>query len=120
MDNQELTPEQQAEAVYGYVAQQLQSGQSRHRVVEDLTNKGMASLTAEEVVDDVVTMRKKAYRNAGKRNMVIGALWCVGGIAVTAITYQAATGGGVYVVTWGAIIFGAIQFFRGLGQMWGG
>ena len=28
----------------------------------------------------------------------------------------AATGGGKYVVAWGAIVFGAIQFFRGLIQ----
>jgi hypothetical protein len=43
-----------------------------------------------------------------------GGLWCVGGIIVTAVTYSAASGGGSYVVAWGAILFGAIQFFRGL------
>ncbi|MDI1481492.1 hypothetical protein [Polyangium sp. y55x31] len=51
----------------------------------------------------------------GKRDMVVGGLWCVGGIAVTAITYaSAANGGGRYVMAWGAIIFGGIQFVRGL------
>ena len=53
-----------------------------------------------------------------KRNMVVGGLWCVGGIAVTAVTYSGASdGGGHYVVAWGAIIFGAIQFVRGLVQL---
>jgi len=55
-----------------------------------------------------------AVRAASNRNMFIGGLWCVGGIAVTAITYTAASGGGTYFVAWGAIVFGAIQFIRGL------
>ncbi len=46
--------------------------------------------------------------------MVFGALWCIGGIVVTVVTYSAAASGGTYVVAWGAIVFGAIQFFRGL------
>jgi len=58
-------------------------------------------------------------RSQGVRNMVIGGLWCVGGILVTAITYGAASsgsGGGSYVIAWGAIVFGAIQFFKGVFQ----
>jgi hypothetical protein len=54
-----------------------------------------------------------------KKNMLYGALWCIGGIVVTAATYSSAEGGGRYVVAWGAIIFGAIQFFRGLAQLGG-
>ena len=53
---------------------------------------------------------------SGKKNMIYGALWCIGGIVVTAVTYSAASGGGTYIVAWGAIIFGAIQFFYGLMQ----
>jgi predicted RNA-binding Zn-ribbon protein involved in translation (DUF1610 family) len=56
----------------------------------------------------------------GPRNMILGGLFCVGGILVTAITYSAAASnptGGRYFVAWGAILFGAIQFFKGLFQM---
>jgi hypothetical protein len=55
-------------------------------------------------------------RSAAEKSMLYGALWCMGGIAVTATTYLAASGrgGGKYVIAWGAILFGAIQFFRGL------
>jgi hypothetical protein len=36
-------------------------------------------------------------------------------LVVTAITYgMASSRGGIYIATWGAVIFGAIQFFRGL------
>lgn len=50
----------------------------------------------------------------GRANALIGALFFFGGIIVTIVTYTAAEGGGTYVVAWGAIIFGAIQMFRGL------
>lgn len=54
--------------------------------------------------------------NPGGRNMLIGACWCIGGIVVTAATYSAAQGDGTYVVAWGAIVFGSIQFLRGVFQ----
>ncbi len=53
----------------------------------------------------------------GLRNMAIGAVVCIIGIAVTAATYSAASSGGHYIVAWGAIVFGAIQFFKGLFQL---
>jgi hypothetical protein len=52
----------------------------------------------------------------GRKNMLYGALWCVGGTVVTAVTLSMASSGGTYVVAWGAILFGGIQFFKGLYQ----
>jgi len=55
----------------------------------------------------------------GQRNMLYGALWCTGGIIITLVTYGMASsgsGGGTYVIAWGAVLFGAIQFFKGLFQ----
>ncbi|HEX4612874.1 MAG TPA: hypothetical protein VH092_32075 [Urbifossiella sp.] len=43
-----------------------------------------------------------------------GALWCAGGILVTLLTFQS---GGTVVIAWGAIVFGGIQFFRGMNQL---
>jgi len=48
------------------------------------------------------------------RLMVSGALWAIGGTLVTAVTYNAAKDGGVYIIAWGAILFGALDFLRGL------
>jgi hypothetical protein len=56
-------------------------------------------------------------QQGGSRDMVIGGLVCVVGIIITVATYSAATSdghGGTYVVTWGAILFGGIQFCRGI------
>jgi len=55
----------------------------------------------------------------GKRDMVVGGLWCGGGIAVTLYTHAAAAGGGTYIVAWGAILFGGIQFLRGVAHYLG-
>jgi hypothetical protein len=56
-------------------------------------------------------------RAAAHNRMVSGALWCVGGIVVTVFSYMFAAsgpGGGTYIIAWGAIVFGAIRFFRAL------
>jgi len=55
----------------------------------------------------------------GSKNMLIGALWAIGGTLVTVVTYSAASGGGTYVVTYGAIAVGGIQFLVGLFQYLG-
>ena len=59
-------------------------------------------------------------RALGMRNMAIGGLWCVGGLAVTVISYSSAvTNGGGYIVTFGAILFGLLQFLKGAVQISG-
>jgi hypothetical protein len=63
------------------------------------------------------TQQRKTPTSIAKRNMTVGGLWCGGGIAVTAFTYASASGGGTYVVAWGAIIFGGYQFLKGLTQL---
>ena len=55
---------------------------------------------------------------AGYRNMLFGGLWAVGGIAMSVLTYQNAHElGGRYVVAYGAIFAGIVQFIRGLTQL---
>jgi hypothetical protein len=78
--------------------------------------------TAEQLLAEA--QRSQAYevearrikREAGTRNMWIGGAICIVGIVVTSISYSAASseGGGRYIVAWGAILFGAIRFVRGL------
>lgn len=55
----------------------------------------------------------------GTKNMGMGALWAIGGTVVTVVTLSAASGGGTYVVAYGAIGIGAIQFVVGLVQYMG-
>jgi VIT1/CCC1 family predicted Fe2+/Mn2+ transporter len=52
-----------------------------------------------------------------RRNMVVGGISFLAGVLITIVTYAAAADGGTFVVAWGAILFGAIQFFKGLVQL---
>lgn len=46
-----------------------------------------------------------------KRHMIYGALWFIGGSLITVISLTNGNGG---VITYGAIIYGIYDFFRGL------
>ncbi|XBQ16146.1 MAG: DUF533 domain-containing protein [Oceanicaulis sp.] len=50
------------------------------------------------------------------RNIVIGGGIATVGIIITLATYSNASAGGSYVVTWGAIVFGGVQFLVGVGE----
>lgn len=68
-----------------------------------------------QVISDNAAPKGKPTKAIGMKNMRIGALWFFGGIIVTVASYMM-TGGSGYLITWGAVIFGAIQFFQGLMQ----
>jgi hypothetical protein len=94
--------------------QQLQSGRSTTTAVLTLTSAGV---NEKDATDFVIAANKRiteAKRKQASRDILYGSLWCGGGLIVTMVTYGMATGGGSYMVAWGAIIFGAIQLFRGL------
>lgn len=54
--------------------------------------------------------------SSAQRDLLVGGVVCVIGVVVTVVTFSAASGpgGGRYVVAWGAILFGGIQFLKGL------
>jgi hypothetical protein len=113
---QAITPEQFIDAVYSFAAQLLMDGVAPAEIEKRLVEKGLDAESAQIVVTNLKAARSKAMKEAGQKNMLYGALWCIGGLIVTAVTFQAAAGGGSYVIAWGAILFGGIQFFRGLMQ----
>ena len=66
-----------------------------------------------------IKQRPIINKNTGKKNMLYGTLWFVGGLVVTVGTLSAASGGGTYIIAWGALLFGGIQFVQGLIQYLG-
>lgn len=114
--------EKAVEAIYTYAAALLKAGKSRAEVEDALVEKGIERKTAEVVVGKIVAdpalMKGSDERDKGFSDMVIGGLIALVGIVVTAATYSSASeGGGRYVIAWGAIVFGAIRFFKGLAKM---
>lgn len=81
-----------------------------------LTQRGVDTDTAFAAIEKVENQLKGVDIKAGRKDMIWGALWFIGGSLVTLITYSNASSspsGGRYTVAYGAIIFGLIQFFRG-------
>lgn len=58
-------------------------------------------------------------RPSGRQDLVVGALWFAGGVLITYGSYVVATegGGGQYVITTGAIVYGAVRMVRGLSRL---
>jgi hypothetical protein len=109
--------QQMVASIYRFAAQEMRTGRSDWEVTKMLEERGLDKQSANVIVQNLSAARTKAKRDAALRSMAIGALFCIGGIIVTAATYNAAAsnpGGGRYVVAWGAVIFGGLQFFRGL------
>lgn len=49
-----------------------------------------------------------------RKDMIAGALWCIGGLLVTYLTYYFAKSGGTYTVAYGAVVYGGFQGLKGL------
>jgi len=120
-----LTEEEQKaiEKLSAAVAKELAEGKKKEEVTKKLLKQGWPKESANNFVENI-NQALERYKNSPegqrilaskyKRHMIYGVLWAVGGTAVTAATYSAASSGGVYFVAWGAILFGIIDFFRGL------
>jgi hypothetical protein len=113
----EKTQEEYVQAVYGHAAGLMRDGLSDEDVEKKLVEQGLDAASAQAVVANLREIRSKQKRAQGQKNMGFGALWCIGGIVVTAATYGSASGGGTYVVAWGAILVGVVQFLQGLYQV---
>ena len=77
-----------------------------------ITEETARAVALEQADQDRVD-RKKAYLRA----MLIGAGMVALGLGITVGSVALASmgnGGGYYFITWGLVIFGAINFFRGL------
>jgi hypothetical protein len=118
MPESAMTTAQALEAVYSFAGQQMRNGVAPAEIEKNLTERGLDAKAAALVVRELKHAKGRAFEEVGRKNMLYGALWCIGGIVVTAMSYLAAAnaGGGKYLLAWGAIAFGGIQFFRGVRQ----
>ena len=85
-----------------------------------LINPAEAQMLADKLDrENAVEAPPSGGRAEGVSGMLIGGLICLVGIVITVVSYSAAAssrGGGRYVIAWGAVVFGAIRFFKGLFQ----
>jgi hypothetical protein len=81
------------------------SGMSSFEVINALKEKGLDEATATNIAQSVEDDFNQAVRDRAKKDMIYGALWCVGGTVATLAN--------IGFIFWGAILFGGIQFVRG-------
>lgn len=118
MSQPDPSTNQSIEAVYNFAAQRMATGAGPRVVEQELIQNGLDPQAAHTVVTELASVKSSAMRSSGLKNMGIGALFCIGGIVATAVTYgMASESGGTYIIAWGPAIFGGIQFFRGLFQL---
>jgi hypothetical protein len=120
-------PEEEEVDGYALVNNLLDQNKDEKEIVRILEEGGVSHNEAVLFVGDVISKRSRGVpdggqlrellKQAGQRNMLIGGLVCVAGIVITIGTLAAASdSGGRYIIAWGAIVWGAIQFCRGVGQ----
>ena len=117
MEYQQQETQDLVNKIYEYAAdlmfeQEISPSETKRILIE----QGLEPEDADIVISNLQTQMRQANRSVAKKNMIYGALWCLGGLLVTVITYSAASEGGTYIVTGGAIFWGAIQFLKGLFQ----
>lgn len=114
---EENTAEQQqaVEQVYKFAADlMVRQEKNSYETRKELEAQGLSEESARIIVDNLETQINEAKKSRANKDMLYGGLWFFGGLIVTIVSFSAASGGGSYVVAYGAIIFGGIQFFKGV------
>lgn len=101
----------EVEEIYSYGAEMMMNqGLSRRQVQGGLVLRGLDPPTAERVAGELERLRSAACRSAGRKHILTGAAWCLGGLLLTAASWFAADRtAGVFLVAWGAILFGGLK-----------
>ncbi|QGQ21315.1 hypothetical protein F1728_00755 [Gimesia benthica] len=94
MSNAEAaSQEEMIQAVYHFAAEKMRDGASNQEIQKALMEQGVDEESAGIIVTQLNELRDQQAKEAGQKNMMFGALWCIGGIVVTALTYSAASEG---------------------------
>ena len=106
MRNQDNETQKAVNQIYEFAANlMVEQKLSDSEVKSALIEKGLDEESASTVVKNLKVQIKDAKKERANKDMLYGALWCVGGIIATVANFG--------YVFWGAILFGAIQFIKG-------
>jgi len=93
--------------VYDYAANlMVNEKKSADETKNLLVSEGLDAESASIVVNNLQEQIREAKRERANKDMLYGALWCIGGTIATIANLG--------FIFWGAIVFGGIQFFKGL------
>lgn len=95
--------------MYTYAANLFYSGKNSYEVKTALIERGMDEANATYIADRLEQEVANARKSKAQKDMLYGALWCVAGVILTFAH--------IGFIFWGAIVFGAIQFFKGVSNL---
>lgn len=107
MENQAIEQSQAVNNWFNFTADLIvNQGKSAEQAKAALVEKGLSDSAAYTIVSNIEDQISDAKKEQAKKDMLYGALWCVGGTVATLAN--------IGFIFWGAILFGGIQFFKGL------
>src|SRR5947209_6362854 len=80
------TDEELLQSSYYYAANSMRDGMPTRQIVQNLVAGGLSPEAAEAVIRDLRQAVAEANKQAGRKNMLYGALWCGGGLLVTVVS----------------------------------
>ena len=107
MENDQSNQAEAVNKIYDFAARlMVHENKNSIEVQNALIEKGLSESAALTIVTQLEDQIKDAKKSRARKDMLYGALWCIGGTVATLAH--------IGFIFWGAIIFGAIQFFKGL------
>jgi hypothetical protein len=103
----EVTQQDAINQLYNFTANLLvNEKRTSEEVKTALVEKGLSEDAAYTIVNNLENEIYKAKKDRATKDMIYGALWCVGGTVATLAN--------IGFIFWGAILFGGVQFIKGL------
>ncbi|NMM47666.1 hypothetical protein [Marinigracilibium pacificum] len=110
MNDQSVNQQEVVNQIYDYTANLMYNeNKSATETKSILVGEGMDEETASVVINNLQQQYQEAKKKRAGKDMIYGALWCIGGLIATVAD--------IGFIFWGAIVFGAVQFFRGVANM---
>lgn len=96
-----------------YAKSLLAADKLESEALRDLTEHGCKQEDAKRIVAEAVVQLEEKEKKVKRQYMIFGSLFFFGGLIITIWSYIHAVNGGTYIITWGAILFGAILLYKG-------
>jgi hypothetical protein len=110
MEANEIVQPTYSPEIYNYAVNLIaHGGKNQYEAKMALLERGVDEQSAIYIIEEIEQHVNAARKKRANKDMLYGALWCVGGLALTMAH--------IGFIFWGAIIFGGIQFFRGVSNL---
>ena len=105
-NSQELVNQHAAFVAHLLLNQKMSADEVKTTLVEKEVHQEAAVMVIENVEQQI----KKAKKERGQKDMLYGALWFIGSTIATLAD--------IGFIFWGAMLFGAVQFIKGVVNSW--